>query len=200
MAYFWVNVRKNIFLSNFEIWNRVEGCIFFFCFKTPVGVNAHITGHMFHCKLSWELLICNEWEVMARPASFLNFFFHFRSLLPMLMFLGVGDNQTVFTFIETLFFFLGGGGGEGRGTLKKFIRHELLVLCLLSWMEAYRPPAKERRVNFFCLSFWEVFKLQWYAFNRSELVNLKKRVGNKLLNFVDRTNSRQQNMWDCCCL
>ena len=50
----------------------------------------------------------------------------------MLMFLGVGDNQTVFTFIETLFFFLGGGGGEGRGTLKKFIRHELLVLCLLS--------------------------------------------------------------------
>lgn len=196
MAHFWVNVRKNIFLSNFEIWNRVEGCIFFFCFKTPVGVNAHITGHMFHCKLSWELLICNEWEVMARPASFLNFFFHFRSLLSMLMFLGVCDNQTVFTFIETLFFF----GGEGRGTLKKFIRHELLVLCLLSWMEAYRPPAKERRVNFFCLSFWEVFKLQWYAFNRSELVNLKKRVGNKLLNFVDRTNSRQQNMWDCCCL
>ena len=50
----------------------------------------------------------------------------------MLMFLGVGDNQTVFTFIETLFFFGGGGGGEGRGTLKKFIRHELLVLCLLS--------------------------------------------------------------------
>ena len=69
---------------------------------------------------------------MARPASFLNFFFHFRSLLLMLMFLGVCDNQTVFTFIETLFFFLGGGGGEGRGTLKKFIRHELLVLCLLS--------------------------------------------------------------------
>lgn len=65
---------------------------------------------------------------MARPASFLNFFFHFRSLLSMLMFLGVCDNQTVFTFIETLFFF----GGEGRGTLKKFIRHELLVLCLLS--------------------------------------------------------------------
>lgn len=60
-------------------------------------------------------------------------------------------------------------------------------------MEAYRPPAKERRVNF-CLSFWEVFKLQWYAFNRSELVNLKKRVGNKLLNFVDRTNSIQQNV------
>ena len=176
MAHFWVNVRKNIFLSNFEIWNRVEGCIFFFCFKTPVGVNAHITGHMFHCKLSWELLICNEWEVMARPASFLNFFFHFRSLLSMLMFLGVCDNQTVFTF------------------------NELLVVCLLSWMEAYRPPAKERRVNFFCLSFWEVFKLQWYAFNRSELVNFKKRVGNKLLNFVDRTNSRQQNMWDCCCL
>ena len=51
----------------------------------------------------------------------------------MLMFLGVGDNQTVFTFIETLFFFFGGGGGGGgRGTLKKFIRHELLVLCLLS--------------------------------------------------------------------
>lgn len=66
---------------------------------------------------------------MARPASFLNFFFHFRSLLSMLMFLGVCDNQTVFTFIETLFFFW---GGEGRGTLKKFIRHELLVVCLLS--------------------------------------------------------------------
>lgn len=103
-------------------------------------------------------------------------------------------------FYWNIVFFLGGGGGEGRGTLKKFIRHELLVLCLLSWMEAYRPPAKERRVNFFCLSFWEVFKLQWYAFNRSVLVNLKKRVGNKLLNFDDRTNSRQQNMWDCCCL
>ena len=70
---------------------------------------------------------------MARPASFLNFFFHFRSLLSMLMFLRVCDNQTVFTFIETLFFFWGGGGGGGgRGTLKKFIRHELLVVCLLS--------------------------------------------------------------------
>ena len=68
---------------------------------------------------------------MARPASFLNFFFHFRSLLSMLMFFGVCDNITVFTFIETLFFFWG-GRGEGRGTLKKFIRHELLVLCLLS--------------------------------------------------------------------
>ena len=43
-------------------------------------------------------------------------------------------------------------------------------------MEAYRPPVKERRVNFFCLSFWEVFKLQWYAFNRSELVNLKREL------------------------
>ena len=51
---------------------------------------------------------------MARPASFLNFFFHFRSLLSMLMFLGVCDNITVFTFIETLFF-LGGEGGRGGG-------------------------------------------------------------------------------------
>ena len=60
---------------------------------------------------------------MARPASFLNFFFHFRSLLSMLMFLGVCDNQTVFTFIETLFFFfLGGGrggGGGGKGDFKE---------------------------------------------------------------------------------
>lgn len=134
---------------------------------------------MFHCKLSWELLICNEWEVMARPASFLNFFFHFRSLLSMLMFLGVCDNQTVFTFIETLFFF----GGEGRGTLKKFIRHELLVLCLLSWMEAYRLPAKERRVNFFCLSFWEVFKLQWYAFNTLWISQFKKESWQQITQF-----------------
>ena len=51
---------------------------------------------------------------MARPASFLNFFFHFRSLSSMLMFLGVCDNQTVFTFIETLFFFFWGGGRGGR--------------------------------------------------------------------------------------
>ena len=56
---------------------------------------------------------------MARPASFLNFFFHFRSLLSMLMFLGVCDNQTVFTFIETLFFFFGGGEGGGKGDFKE---------------------------------------------------------------------------------
>lgn len=198
MAHFWVNVRKIIFLSNFEIWNRVEGCIFFFCFKTPVGVNAHITGHMFHCKLSWELLICNEWEVMARPASFLEFFFSLSfPIINVNVSWCLWQHNGLYFYWNIVFFW--GGGGEGRGTLKKFIRHELLVVCLLSWMEAYRPPAKERRVNF-CLSFWEVFKLQWYAFNRSELVNLKKRVGNKLLNFVDRTNSRQQNMWDCCCL
>lgn len=30
----------------------------------------------------------------------------------MLMFLGVCDNQTVFTFIETLFFWGGGGKGD----------------------------------------------------------------------------------------
>lgn len=56
---------------------------------------------------------------MARPASFLNFSFHFRSLLSMLMFLGVCDNQTVFTFIETLFFFGGGGRGGGKGDFKE---------------------------------------------------------------------------------
>ena len=37
----------------------------------------------------------------------------------MLMFLGVCDNQTVFTFIETLFFFFGGGEGGGKGDFKE---------------------------------------------------------------------------------
>ena len=55
---------------------------------------------------------------MARPASFLNFFFHFRSLLSMLMFLGVCDNQTSLLLLKHCFFF-GGGRGGGKGDFKE---------------------------------------------------------------------------------
>ncbi|CAH3155247.1 hypothetical protein pdam_00017144 [Pocillopora damicornis] len=63
-------------------------------------------------------------------------------------------------------------------------------------MEAYRPPAKERRVNFFCLSFWEVFKLQWYAFNRSELNKQQTAKYVRLLLFVRKET--QQGLENVC--